>query len=260
MDCQFFSPKKGASDTYVDKYFKLSHEASIGKSTSLVVPDCTTGIVYIERGSLSRKQDTFKEGDIFIFGQKTRSVEYIFEEDTQMYGCKLSPTALHQVFGIYAHEITDSFVNLGLILPGMDRLKEHLLLGELSPELHMQEAKAPIIDLLLDYIHQTKGLVSIQELSTRFNVGYKKMERLFKKHVGITPKLYARIIRFNQTFKISEEQKNLTSLAYESGFFDQNHFIKEIKRFTQKAPSELYSNLSSSYDIMHLNYLKSRAY
>lgn len=260
MNCQFFSPKKGASDTYVDKYFKLSHAASMGKSTSLVVPDCTTGIVYIERGSLSRTDDTFKEGDIFIFGQKTRSVEYIFEENSQIYGCKLAPTALNHLFGISAHEITDSFVNLDLILPGMDRIKEHLILGELSPELHIQEEKTPIIDLLLDYIHQTKGLASIQELSTQFNIGYKKMERLFKKHVGITPKLYARIIRFNQTLKLREEKKTLTSLAYESGFFDQNHFIKEIKRFTQKAPSELYSNLSSSYDIMHLNYLKSRAY
>lgn len=259
MKCEFFNPNEENS-AYVDQFFKLSHDSTSGESKSLVVPDCTAGIVYIQQGSFSRSHDTFHKGDVFIFGQKTRSVEYTFRRNTQIYGCKLAPTALHHLFGLSAHEITDSFVNLNLILNGMDNLKAHLLSGELSPEIRIPSAKPHIIYALLDYIHQSKGSASIQELTLQFNLGYKKLERLFKRHVGITPKLYARIIRFNQTLKMSEKQKNLTSLAYETGFFDQNHFIKEIKRFTQKAPSDLYYNLSSEYDMIHLNYLKSRDY
>lgn len=259
MNCNFFVPS-GEKTRTVDKYFYLSDNAEKADSKSLIVPDCTSGIVYVHTGSISRAGDTFSANDCFIFGQKTKAVEYQFGTDTQAFGCKLSPSALFHLFGISAHEMTDTFVTLDLVLDGIDEFKEHLMQGKVSPALCTNESQEEVLEAILHHIHQSKGLLRIKSVCLHFNMGYRKLERLFKKHVGITPKLYARIVWFNHSLKISTNHTTLTELAYEAGFFDQNHFIKEIKGFTQKAPSELFGGKETDYRMAHVNYLKARSY
>ncbi|MEM8887164.1 MAG: helix-turn-helix domain-containing protein [Bacteroidota bacterium] len=259
MICQFIDPQ-GPPSPYIDQCFKLKFEAGEGSNKSLIVPDCTPGIVYVKAGSIQRGQDRFKEGDIFIFGQKSRSVEYQFGEHTQAYGCKLSPMALYHLFGIQAAEVTDDFIRLSDLLKEVDSLKLSLMQGEAKFALAIPAQETKTLTALLKAIHLSHGLISIKELRDTYNLSYKKMERLFKKCVGIPPKLYARIIRFNYSLKIGTEQFNLTELAYESGFFDQNHFIKEVKRFTQKPPSEVFHSQPTAYHQSHIQYLKNRKY
>lgn len=259
MICQFIDPQ-GPPSPYVDQCFKLEFEAGEGSTKSLIVPDCTPGIVYVKAGSIKRGQDAFAEGDLFIFGQKSRSVEYQFEEHTRAYGCKLSPIALYHLFGIQAAEVTDDFIQLSDLIKEVDVLKHSLIKGKVKLSLKIPAQETKTLEALLKAIHLSRGLISIKELSETYNIGYKKMERLFKKCVGIPPKLYARIIRFNYSLKIGIDEYNLTELAYESGFFDQNHFIKEVKRFTQKAPSEVFHSQASPYQQSHIQYLKSRNY
>ena len=94
---------------------------------------------------------------------------------------------------------------------------------------------------LLDYIHLHRGRITIQMILVTFNVGYKRLERLFKRLIGLTPKAYCRLIRFNAAIYFYEKypEDNLTQLAYTTGHFDQMHFIKEIKRFTTFTPAQL---------------------
>lgn len=259
MLCQFIDPRTSPSP-FIDQCFKLEFEAGEGSSKSMIVPDCTPGIVYVKAGCIKREQDEFVEGDIFVFGQKSQSVEYQFAEHTQAYGCKLSPIALYHLFGIRAEEVTDDFVCLSDLSKEADRLKHSLVRGEANLTSTIPREESESLAALLRAIHLSRGLISIQELSRTYNFSYKKMERLFKKCVGIPPKLYARIIRFNYSLKIGIDHFSLTELAYESGFFDQNHFIKEVKRFTQKAPSEVFHSQPSPYQQSHIQYLKNRRY
>ncbi len=63
---------------------------------------------------------------------------------------------------------------------------------------------------------------------------------LFKKHVGTTPKYYQRILRFNDILqRIQHKQKvSWTDIAYNCGYSDQSHFIKEFKHFSGFNPQE----------------------
>ena len=60
---------------------------------------------------------------------------------------------------------------------------------------------------------------------------------------NINPKLYARITRFFNAVenKMMNPAKKWTDIVYEGGFFDQAHFIKEVKTFSSKTPEEFFT-------------------
>ncbi len=62
----------------------------------------------------------------------------------------------------------------------------------------------------------------------------------FKKYLGITPKVYHRILRFNEILKMihNEEHISWTAITYNCGYTDQSHFIKDFKHFSGFNPEE----------------------
>ncbi len=66
------------------------------------------------------------------------------------------------------------------------------------------------------------------------------IQKLFLDNVGITPKSFSNIHRFNKSLQlIQTADLPLTSIAYDCGYYDQAHFIKEFKKFTGLTPSEV---------------------
>lgn len=94
-----------------------------------------------------------------------------------------------------------------------------------------------------DIILHEKGNVSMDVLAFHANMSNRTFERRFMDEVGMTPKLYARITRFFNTLqnKMLHPQKNFTAIAYEGGYYDQAHFIKECREFSSKTPEELFT-------------------
>jgi len=79
---------------------------------------------------------------------------------------------------------------------------------------------------------------NIKHVANDYNMSPRNMQRLFLRHMGITPKLYVRINRFQQGLQYLEQNKELlTDIAYKSGYADQSHFIRDFKAFADKTPS-----------------------
>jgi AraC-like DNA-binding protein len=97
-------------------------------------------------------------------------------------------------------------------------------------------------------------------LSEKFNVNYKKVERLFKFFLGINAKTYIRIIRFNATIHVRSEREelNLTQLGYELGFYDQSHFIREFKTFSSLTPKAFFGKERSVSERINLQVIAQR--
>ena len=76
--------------------------------------------------------------------------------------------------------------------------------------------------------------VSIQMLSNASNVCYKQFNRIFVNSIGISPKVLARIIRFQKTLSALQSgfSNNLTELAFRCGYYDASHISREFKEFT----------------------------
>lgn len=85
---------------------------------------------------------------------------------------------------------------------------------------------------------------NIQSLASKYDVTPRYLQKLFLQYTGITPKFYHKINRFQLSLKlISKKQESLTSIAYDCGYFDQSHFIREFKSFTGITPSDYNSDI-----------------
>ncbi|MEM8847032.1 MAG: helix-turn-helix domain-containing protein [Bacteroidota bacterium] len=102
------------------------------------------------------------------------------------------------------------------------------------------------------YRRQDEGFVveMSQEVSKDCNLGaimkatgysYSTIERYFKKETGLTPKSFQTLQRFKKVLRELSTSANLDWQHYilEHGYYDQSHFIKEMKKFTGYSPSAL---------------------
>lgn len=69
---------------------------------------------------------------------------------------------------------------------------------------------------------------------------YKSEERVFKRCLGLTPKLFMRIVKFNYStcFFKKANASTLTEIAYVSGYYDQAHFIRSFREFSGMTPGQ----------------------
>jgi AraC-like DNA-binding protein len=89
-------------------------------------------------------------------------------------------------------------------------------------------------------LYHTKGQCRIEELADSCHASVRQLERRFQRVIGVSPKFFARTLRFEHAQRrlMFNPETDLTQLAYQCGYFDQAHFIKEFRAFTGKTPSE----------------------
>ncbi|MBC6113147.1 DUF6597 domain-containing transcriptional factor [Pedobacter fastidiosus] len=91
---------------------------------------------------------------------------------------------------------------------------------------------------LFDLIYVSDGSITVKELSEQVYWSSRQINRYFNQQFGISLKTYCNILRFRASFKHISEGK----LFPEQNFTDQNHFIKEIKKYAGVTPKELSKN------------------
>lgn len=85
--------------------------------------------------------------------------------------------------------------------------------------------------------------VDINTLADIACLSYKQFKRVFTKEVGTTPKEFTRIIRFQRALYALQlkPEISLTQLAFECGYYDQPHLIREFKSFSGYTPREYFA-------------------
>jgi AraC-like DNA-binding protein len=101
-----------------------------------------------------------------------------------------------------------------------------------------------VFKLLVNSPHQ----YSIDQLASMACVSLRTFERQFLTRIGTTPTMYIRQARFGKAFRLKRAQPELswTSIAYECGYFDQMHLIRDFKLFTSATPKGFRSFLPAS--------------
>lgn len=93
---------------------------------------------------------------------------------------------------------------------------------------------------------------TVEELSYTCCLSKKQFEREFNTLVGMNPKEYIRIVRFQKALALLQQKRNdinPAQIAYASGYADQSHYIREFKKLSRYTPqsllkiSEPYSDL-----------------
>lgn len=115
-------------------------------------------------------------------------------------------------------------------------LQDRLLEAE-RREQHMRMIGQVVKELQHDVLAD-----DIKTLASRYDVTPRYLQKLFLQYTGLTPKFYHKINRFQLSLKlVAKREHSLTAIAYDCGYFDQSHFIREFKSFTGTTPSN-YTN------------------
>ena len=92
---------------------------------------------------------------------------------------------------------------------------------------------------LVEAIDRAGPLISsVDDLADRAELSQRTIERLFGAHMGITPKLYLRIARFQRalTAMMDDPECDLATVALGEGYYDQSHLVREFHAFAGGVP------------------------
>ncbi|WP_183565422.1 helix-turn-helix domain-containing protein [Mucilaginibacter sp. SP1R1] len=90
-----------------------------------------------------------------------------------------------------------------------------------------------------------QGKLTVRDILDSYAVrlNYKWLERNFKKHLGISPQSYLLIRRFLNAYMDLDSftSKDLLQIAMDNGYYDDNHFIKDFRRFSGLPPKTYFN-------------------
>jgi AraC-like DNA-binding protein len=167
------------------------------------------------------------------------------------------PSGFNRLFGIPMTKLTDSAYDAySVIGPEVPRL-EHQLCDSLGFADRIQLIEERLIRVLV--CHETSdpvasaanrlfannGIQSVSVMAADSGLSPRQFERRFLAQVGVPPKLYARIIRFNAALdhKLRSPSRPWTRIANDHDFYDQMHLVHDCRAFTGESPSRFLARL-----------------
>jgi AraC-like DNA-binding protein len=95
------------------------------------------------------------------------------------------------------------------------------------------------VDYTINELEKNESLIKINTLAEKIGYSHKHLVHLFESKVGITPKYYSRIMKFQKAVISLEKNENMNwfDLAYQCSYYDQSHFVNEFKKFSGLNPT-----------------------
>ena len=91
----------------------------------------------------------------------------------------------------------------------------------------------------------TKGNIDIDRLAEKTGYTVQYFRKKFEQYTGISPKLFNRIIRFQNSLNtIINQESNLLDVVEEYGFYDQSHLIREFRKFNYLTPLQVKKSIN----------------
>ncbi len=235
--------------------FRVGSYADFGEVAVRVCPNGFPGIVFQHNGGKSVIKNivtdagrTIQVPTLFAYGQVTVVSTMYFAAPFSTIQAIFKPHAQRTLLGIDASTLTNN--SMGSQRFGAEELNSKLIAAEsdeelvalLSDFLVAKRAQANVRDLLIEegllFIGQNLTTVSIESLREYLHLSERQLEKRFNQAVGISPQLYIRIKRVNEAFRLMDTGKyeRLVDIAYQLNFYDQSHFIRDIKAFSGLTP------------------------
>ena len=187
---------------------------------------------------------------ISLFGLCTKELEVVIPADTTVYGICFKPLAAEYILKQNIAETINSnkdlrneFWNINIIpfenFQKWTQLITNQMLSELKSGKKIDERKQSIFKSLF----QTNGSLTIQELSSKIFWNSRQINRYFNDRFGLSLKAYCNVLRCFASYTQIREG----DLFPNNDFYDQSHFIKEIKKHTGVSPTELHKNKNDRF-------------
>jgi len=97
------------------------------------------------------------------------------------------------------------------------------------------------LHVAIAYILQRKGNVSISKLGIPALLNLRQLERMFRTEVGMSPKSFARVARFQTALdaRLANPAATWLEIAHHVGYYDQMHMIHDFERLGRNTPTQV---------------------
>jgi len=218
---------------------------------------------------LSYKSNTtiIKNGNIsnsvtgsFIVGMRTSPVFLLPDGDVEYLGIEFYPYGLRPFLDFNCAGITNTFLEISVLQNELNEALKPVVNEIYSDEKRIEIIEQRLLTLLhkipvspdkrmvsaFNIIEKNNGLIPVNKICDNIGVSARQLNRDFEKFIGVSPKFYSRIVRFNyflENIKGLSNFKSFADLAYYCGYTDQAHMIHECTDFTGVTPAELLNKL-----------------
>lgn len=173
------------------------------------------------------------------------------------FGIFFQPMGIRQLFGIPGPlMVNQEYAAVDVIgksiLPVWEQMAENKCFDArvriLEGHLVREAARATACTVLMAsarQIFRKQGAVRVSTLAAQTSLGVRQYERRFVDEIGIAPKLFARIARFQMAMdaKLMAPACSWLTIAHDFGYHDQMHMIKDFQMLSGDSPSSILSQL-----------------
>jgi AraC-like DNA-binding protein len=180
----------------------------------------------------------------------------VIEHTGEMRGVQvdLSPLATRMIFRVSMRSLAREVVALEDLLGSEARLFEERLLDAVSWEERFDLVEAmlaakllaappppPDIEWAWRRLVASHGRLRIAELATELGCSRKHLAVRFGEHVGLPPKLVARMLRFRRASDLIDTGTSFAQVAAACGYYDQAHLDRDFRDFAGTTPTAYIS-------------------
>lgn len=259
---RFFDPHPLLA-SFVQSIFLVDHVLEPGEGTIVGQYPPTPQhciFLYIKEKFKAKKvhESEFRvRSNAVVVGPQLTRMELTVSHDYTVAVIGFRPGGLFRLLGIPMEEIfDDGFDGLELMgsdinelvercaeVESMDKIHEcieHYLLGKLTKVKELLPVDQALFQML-----KCQGRMPITQVSDLACLSLRQFERKCKERLGLSPKVYSRLIRFSNAYRLFEKSEvpNWSEIAYLSGYYDQMHFIKDFKEFAGITPTIMEEEL-----------------
>ncbi|PIE54380.1 MAG: hypothetical protein CSA35_06620 [Dethiosulfovibrio peptidovorans] len=180
--------------------------------------------------------DTTSGGRGVVCGTMSHSRMVRIEPGQGLFGIRFRPGVLPTLLDEAASRFRDEVVDLVTVSPYLSCRFSSLQLMSSSKEMrafcaHLLAEELRDLSLDLRPYSLFSPHLSVRSLASSLGLGVRQLERLFSRHVGISPKRFLQIIRFRRLHKaLKKGNVSLAHLALDMGYGDQSHMNREYRR------------------------------
>lgn len=250
----------GIRTTHIVSHYWTLEDDSSATSLQRIVPDgCPELILNFGDPFQSLSPDGPWETQLrcFFAGQITNPLVVRPQRRTRVLGVRLKPWGARALLQAPQQSLAGRITPVDDLLRGLpDRISR--IEAYLARLCETRER-----DLLIEHsaasISARGGQVDLGRFAAAAGIGIRQWERRFLDAVGLPPKTFCRIQRFQRVFRELSDQKNWADTALQCGYYDQAHLIRDFQDLAGDTPKHLTASGSDlAWEMSHFSKTKGR--
>jgi len=236
------------------RFWRLSGSALEGPSApEPVLPDgCVELIVHLgDPFRLQSEAGLELQPRLLLAGPGTRPVRLAPTGRIDVIGARFEAGTARALVGVELEGLVDSILALDGVRAELARgLGEELaeprrgerwtdvLERRLAPWSSVRSSAGDLaVEHAVRRVRASAGRATVEQLAAELGLSTRQLERRFRAHVGLGPKMLARITRFQFARRLAERAPSLAAVAAHAGYFDQAHLVRDFRQFAGAPPS-----------------------